>query len=218
MKPSKAARGFSLVETLVVIGILAVLAALIFAVLVPSRRKAREADVLSRLRQLGAAASLYEQNFGVHPLGSGVLVATGYAPESICESPLDAAPRGLANEVAHDNGRLVSRGVTPFRRSFPDLTDFGTQHSQEFKKFIVEESSGGWLIDTDSMEKNELWMPAIWKGRFRRLQFDGAVVSSYRREVPCGGDSEAKVSPCWPIALFFMDPSPEYLEWLKLQK
>lgn len=51
--------GFSLTELLVVVGIILVLSGIIFAVMAPSRAKAKETNCMGNLRQLYTASSLY---------------------------------------------------------------------------------------------------------------------------------------------------------------
>jgi prepilin-type N-terminal cleavage/methylation domain-containing protein/prepilin-type processing-associated H-X9-DG protein len=55
--------GFTLVELLVVVAILAVLAGLLFPVLAQARARARQATCLSNVRQIGTAFALYAQDF-----------------------------------------------------------------------------------------------------------------------------------------------------------
>jgi prepilin-type N-terminal cleavage/methylation domain-containing protein len=54
-----ARRGFTMVEMLVVIGIITVLSAIIFPAFASAREKARQAVCASNLRQLGAAVEMY---------------------------------------------------------------------------------------------------------------------------------------------------------------
>lgn len=55
--------GFTLIELLVVIAIIAVLAAILFPVFAQARAKGRQASCESNLRQIGAAAMMYAQDY-----------------------------------------------------------------------------------------------------------------------------------------------------------
>lgn len=55
-------RGFSLIEIVVVIGIIAVLAAIGYSVSAPAREKARQATCISQLKQIYAAVVMYSSD------------------------------------------------------------------------------------------------------------------------------------------------------------
>lgn len=63
MKPITQRHAFTLIELLVVIGIISILAALLFPVFAQAREKARQTTCLSNQRQIGMAILLYVQDY-----------------------------------------------------------------------------------------------------------------------------------------------------------
>ena len=98
--------GFTLIEILVVLAIISVLTALIFAAFAPARAKAREANCTSNLHQWGKALAMYIADHDGMEAVTGTkmsyadlgLPPAGYGLESFCktykiwESPLAHCP------------------------------------------------------------------------------------------------------------------------------
>ena len=60
--PNRQRKGFTLIEMLIVIGIIAILAAVLFPVFQKVRENARAADCLSNYHQIGLAVQMYAQD------------------------------------------------------------------------------------------------------------------------------------------------------------
>ncbi len=76
--------GFTLIELLVVIAIIAILAAVLFPVFAKARERARIANCINNLKQLGTAASMYASDYdgilsiGIQPSTPGTQDGTWY--------------------------------------------------------------------------------------------------------------------------------------------
>ncbi|HEV2473618.1 MAG TPA: type II secretion system protein, partial [Chthonomonadales bacterium] len=67
-KPGKTRRAFTLVEVLLVIGIVAALSVLVFAAFTPARLRARQAVCASNMHQWGQAFAMYIADYdGIDP-------------------------------------------------------------------------------------------------------------------------------------------------------
>lgn len=101
MPISRSKRGFSLIELLVVIGIISLLAALLFPAFLTVRGKARQSVCGSNLRQIGLGVSLYAQDSdGLYPYA--VDATDRAAPGAWADSPefASAIPHiGLLTDV-----------------------------------------------------------------------------------------------------------------------
>lgn len=65
--------GYTLAETLTVISILVLLAAIVFAITAPVRERARQTQCISNLKQIGVALQMYRQDWGgIEPVPNGL--------------------------------------------------------------------------------------------------------------------------------------------------
>lgn len=104
----KARTAFSLTELLVVIGIIILLAALLFPVLSSAKKKSLEVPCTANLKQLGTAWQLYMQsNNDQMPLTIGQLRRSSPVIDSVLKCPADQW-RGANAQETERNGKPIS--------------------------------------------------------------------------------------------------------------
>src|SRR5882762_9589619 len=98
-------RGFSIVELLVVTGIITVLVALLLPSLNRAREQANRTRCMSNLRQIGLALTIYKNDFRDYPLADAMV---GKPTKKDVTSPLFVASRR--------SGLLAMRSSPSFNR------------------------------------------------------------------------------------------------------
>jgi prepilin-type N-terminal cleavage/methylation domain-containing protein len=209
-------KGFTLIEALVTIAIIGVLAGILLPVLVSSKRSAISTDDLSKMRQIGQAAAMYENQFGVFPLSDTQIVAAGMLPKYMCASNRDSSVDGIANELAKfQSSRIASaEGLPPveYKNSFVGMAEFGLGHNI-FNSYVLTGPAAGWLIDAADSERTPWPTPNQWKGTYKRLCVDGSVVVRQYRDFECY--NEGKPEKCRMSVLLFVDPNPTFTELVR---
>jgi len=168
--------GFTLVELLTVIAVIATLAAILYPALIVARGKGHETQDISNLRTLGIANSLYQEDSGP-TIDTRQLVVYMQIPLTCLISSTDPTPMGYANAYRQTDGS--SDQVTTYKDSYLPLSAAGSRMAAQL---ILASSNPGWLVAfSGSYDKLSLASPAytgvtpILEGMYLRLMMDSSV-------------------------------------------
>ena len=148
--------GFTLVELLVVIGVIAILIALLMPALQQARRQARTLECLSNLRQVAMAATVYSNQ------NKGWLLAK-------CE---------MSAGIGHE-GRIVCGGNTPPATGYP-----GTQWLDDI--FLLCGRNMGVLMCPDQTVEHSAAIPAYYNAAYpypKRQYWPGYFINEAVRTI-----------------------------------
>jgi len=189
------ANGISLVEVLVSVAIIAALVALVLPPVIRSKDRARATDDLHRLRQLGQAGAIYQEETGQVPFACAQVVQAGLAPSALCEGTADPVPRGTGaacdrfvleeERFPYPGFRVTFVGLANVR-IWPGSATWKLWSEKHFQK--LEASEGfGWLVDNQRQTDGPGFAgwsnpeECFFGGPYRRLLTDGAVVRRSKR-------------------------------------
>jgi type II secretory pathway pseudopilin PulG len=203
-------RAFSLVELLVVIGIIIVLAAITAAVMVRARDNAKVTADISNMRQIGVAALQYQEEYdGTFPVSPIILAEVGRVPKELLSSPRDATTEGLAIAVARETLPALSKPVPApgYRVSFVGLAEMGFD-MQFANKHLHDAKGVGWLVDLLDCEPRAGSLAGA-TGRYRRLLLDGSVQRRVQKAISFSDDGQSGMAT-HPLT-FFIDEDEAWL-------
>lgn len=109
---SAADSGFTLVETLIVIAIIAVLAALILPTFVEAKAGAKSAACMSRLHQIGIAMAMYRDDFGELAPHLSTLYPTYVSDAGLFVCPADPKSGHREGDPYMEGDRYLASGVS----------------------------------------------------------------------------------------------------------
>src|SRR5258708_456532 len=133
----KSQRAFTLVELLVVMGIIAVLAGLLLPALSKAKKKARNIVCVSQLRQLGTAARLYAED------------NTATLPYAEVLPTMPSNPQNPLPRICDALGRYVGKdGTTGSTPAFKCPEDNVERFTQEGSSYEWNTDLNGWRLDT----------------------------------------------------------------------
>ncbi len=188
-------QGFTLVEILVVIAIVAVIAAFTFSAMSSARDRANTTVEINTLRQLGLAQHLYQESTGKEVYSVKALVDTGHFPVGLAASPADPVREGKANEVFDrmNLGTTIAEGRLPFRCSILTRATFGYHYDVNPYK-PSRGQNFGWAVMASRLPLRRGKL-TFSEGTYLRLLNDGSVV--FRRPVIADYNGFPATSPVW---------------------
>lgn len=174
------ARGFTLVEILVVILVLAVIAAILYPVLTTGRVKSNESVCISQLRQIGKAFEMYQEDYGYRPLRLHNLWPVYVSDKRLFVCPNDAwtARGGWAWSAWGKHNTPPEKWPFPISYGY-----FFANHIHDADWELAQAQPGrpGYVVcvlhgeQTDHrLEPDEA---PYFQGRTLRLCFDGSVIA-----------------------------------------
>lgn len=178
---------FTLVELLVVIGIIAVLAGILFPAFARVRAKSYESVCISNMRQIGHAFRMYEQDYSDTPRSIQWLCDTRYITDTrILHCPADPDENRGGVFVGHQYA--LPRVAETVRYSYLSLwsSNHSTTSTVAWPGLLANESVAGLLacqVHGEPRQRTPGSLPFLldYEGLILRLQFDGAVVRRHVR-------------------------------------
>ena len=178
MSPSKK-NGFTIIELLVVMGIVAVLAALLLTSLSGAKKKSHQAICLSQLRQLGLAVSMYGDEFAERPASMQVLANTRLIQIPATVLCAEDSTKNWGGIYHEESRRVIHPSEPPEKIRYSYINNFSWDRWLLAGLMKAEESNAGVAVcQLHGQRSDRSATPSIanFEGSILRLQQDGAVV------------------------------------------
>lgn len=171
--PRRRAGAFTLIEILVVCGVIAILAALLFPAFAKARSRGGEAACTSNLSQIGKAFQMYlDDHDGLRARRLQWLVPSHLAPQLLV-CPNDPEPAGWGNVLWHNE--YAGEPAWPHPESYGYFWCVA-DHDDLWELAQLADGSPGYVIcPVHGTPLDVPTQPAFYNGRILRLCFDGSV-------------------------------------------
>ena len=148
----KTARGFTLIELMIVVAIVAILAAIAYPSYQDSVRRSRRADAVSVLLQAGQwMEQFYTTNFRYDQDRGGTAVAARFAVSGLTQSPKTGAT------VYYDIALAAAPAVTATTFTLTATPRAGTQFEDRCKTLTLNQAGVKGVTGGATLSANECW-------------------------------------------------------------
>lgn len=203
--------GFSLLEILLVVAIVALLAALLFPVLSQAKKSSYRAQCIENLRQIGTALAIYEGDFDKPPGSLDTLRAThALNAEAVTLCPVDPL-EGYASRFQACSGK-----ATRFPQTYETTLAWPDFRLEPLEAADPNHGVAACRVHGKPSEHYQLGMSrfcehawTMFEGTILRLRKDGSVQTAkltlHRRSLSGGAVSEVTMS-IWELFTDVPDP------------
>lgn len=177
----KLRRAFTLVETIIVIAIIATIAAILFPVFVSAKRAAQKSVCISNLRQFGQAISMYRSEY--NGIDVGTPSQMGLPPINFGKAMPSVAGLRCSEFDPKGHGFRHAGYTVMWINAFGKLdnkNDFWT-------KYVEHLGSGAVIISDAGHQPDEADRDYVWENwTALGLRLDGSVAVKTKRGFPFG--------------------------------
>jgi len=145
-------KGFTLIELLVVVGIIGILASVIFVALNSSQNKSADAAVKANLNTIRSMSELFAANNGNSFLPSGGIAVSGTCPLAYNSSG--------TNMLSKDKV-IVSAIIEAVKRGSDAGSCYNTSNAWAIAVGLKSDTTKSWCVDSGGMSKQVIKATAI---------------------------------------------------------
>ena len=204
---------FTLVELLVVIGIIGILISIILPALAGARERARETTALANLRSVGIAFQTYADQYKAFPYAKKGVPVQGDFP-----LPIPADPNLIALPWIHDGMVIATNSVWALSYMWPGLLTRTSPWSENFGTWVsvgrdraLPEDGGPMDIEPERLislrySNSFLASPKLWQPATSAAPIDESLL---RAIAPSDVAAPARKVLLWDAELFYLRRQPQ---------